>query len=224
MTVRAREAGLTLTELLVALLIFSMISSAGVYALRSAVDGRAQLDEVDDRVRAWQLARTIIRTDFSQVAARVVRDETGARQAGPFVAGVAFQNRRPVVGETPLVGFVRRGWANPDSRSPRSTLQYVEYLRVGDALVRRVRPYLDDAPDQPRTDRLLFRDAENLELTFLAGETTRGLDWVDLWPAPTAGGRIPRAVRLAFDSSRFGRVEQLFWIGEVAAGGVEAEE
>ena len=46
---RARhdQRGVTLPELLVALFVFALISSVGVYALRLAVEGREQLTEND---------------------------------------------------------------------------------------------------------------------------------------------------------------------------------
>ncbi len=212
---KQRQQGLTLIELLVALFIFALISGAGVYALRLATEGQAQLALADDQLREWQLARIIIKEDLAQLAPRVVRDDTGARQAGPFVGGLAFENRNPIAGETPLMGFVRRGWANPEDRQPRSTLQYVEYILKADELVRRVRPYLDDAPGQPRADRVLFTGLLRAEMTFLANETTTGLQWADVWPATTGGGGFaPRAVRLEVDKERLGVVEQLFWIGD----------
>lgn len=207
------QRGVTLPELLVALLVFAMISSAGVYALRLAVDGREQLESSDTKLREWQLARLTIRQDLAQIARRVVRDEFGDAQAGAFMGGIGFAGRAPVQGETLLAGFVRRGWTNPESAVPRSTLQYVEYLLKGDDIVRRTRPYLDDARDQPHTDRILFADIRNAELSFLAGETADGLQWSEVWPAPGARGFAPQAMRLVFETERLGEVEQLFWIG-----------
>lgn len=218
---RNAQRGVTLVELLIALLVFAMIASVGVYAVRLAVDGRAQLVEADSALREWQIARLIMRQDFSQLAPRIVRDEFGNPQAGAVVAGIGFSGRQPVIGETPLVGFVRGGWSNYTARSPRSTLQYVEYLTIDGAIIRRMRPYLDDARDQPHFDRVLFAEVSDVEMTFLLEESSRGLEWVENWP-PTGGGGLtrsaPAAVKLVFTSPRYGRVEQLFWIGSIAAG------
>lgn len=210
------QRGLTLPEMLVALLVFAMIAGAGVYALRLAVEGREQLEQADDDLREWQLARLTIRQDLAQLVPRSVRDEFGNAQAGPFIGGIGFAARAPVAGETPLAGFVRRGWVNPENAAPRSTLQYVEYILKDDDIVRRTRPYLDDARGQPETDRVLFSDVRNAQLTFLAGETPQGLQWADAWPAPGGRGFAPRALRLVFETDRLGEIEQLFWVGSLS--------
>jgi general secretion pathway protein J len=208
---RTRQQGLTLPELLIALLIFAMISGASVYALRLTVEGRAQLEETDKAIRDMQIARLILKQDLAQVAPRVVRDEFGYAYPAAFLGGGALSFRKPVEGERALMAFVRRGWANPDDKAPRSTLQAVEYLVIGDRLVRRVRPYLDDARGQPRSDRALIAGVTSVSVGFYAGEVSGRLNWADLWPAPGGEGP-PDAVRLVLTTERFGELEQLFWV------------
>lgn len=217
---QARQRGVTLVELLLALLIFALLSSAGVYALRLAIDGQAQFARYDDTIADWQTGRALIRRDLAQIALRPVRNEFGEAAAGVMVGGETLRfSRRLVDGELPLVGFVRRGWINPGAAEPRSELQYVEYVLVGDRLVRRFRPYLDDATNQPRFERTLFSDIVSAEINYLIGETTRGLDWVDRWPGPGADpATVPRAIRLTMTTPRLGEIEQLFWIGDINAG------
>jgi len=215
-----RQKGVTLVELLIALLIFAMISSVGVFALRLVVDGREQLVTTDQRLREWQVSRLIMRQDLAQISLRIVRDEFGAALSNEVVGGLGFSGRRPIAGETPLIGFVRDGWANFDPNIPRSTLQYVEYILKDDDIIRRTRPYLDDARNQPKRDRILFEDVTNVEINFLVGETSRGLDWSKDWPAPGGSG-VPRAVRLIMTSPRYGEVEQLFWIGQLGGASLQ---
>ena len=214
---RSQQSGLTLPELLVALFVFALISSIGVYVLRLAVDGREQLTENDASLREWQLARIVIRQDLMQLVDRTVRDEFGALQAGPVIGGVGFSGRISEAGETPLVGFVRGGWANYDPSTPRSTLQYVEYLVKDGDIVRRTRSFLDDVREQPKRDRILFNDVEDVTFEFLLNESNRGLEWTEDWPAGAGGA--PAAARLRFRSASFGDMEQLFWIGSFAGGG-----
>lgn len=208
---RKEQQGLTLPELLIALLIFAMISGASVYALRLTVEGRSQLEESDKAIRDMQIARLILKQDLAQVAPRVIRDEFGFAYPAAFLGGDGLSFRKPVDGEQALMAFVRRGWANPGDKAPRSTLQAVEYLVIGDRLVRRVRPYLDDARGQPRSDRTLIAGVTSVSVGFYAGEVSGRLNWADLWPAPGGEGP-PDAVRLLLTTERFGELEQLFWI------------
>lgn len=210
---REKQRGLTLPELLIALLIFAMISGASVYALRLSVEGREQLEDADKDIRDMQIARLILKQDLAQLAPRTVRDGFGNSYPAAFLGGDGLAFRPPKEGERLLMAFVRRGWTNPEDRAPRSSLQAVEYLMIGDALVRRVRPYLDDARDQKRTDRVLIGGLKSAAVSFYSGETGGRLTWVDLWPS-VGGSDPPKAVRLIVTTERFGELEQLFWLGE----------
>lgn len=210
---RSSQRGLTLPELLIALLVFAMISGAAVYALRLSVEGREQLEEADKDIREMQIMRQIVKQDLAGVVNRIVRDEFGNPYPAAFLGGAGLSFRQPVEGERTLMAFVRRGWTNPGDRAPRSTLQAVEYLIKGEDLVRRVRPYLDDARGQPRIDRLLLTKVADVEIGFATGEeTSSGLVYSDLWPRPGQGS-APPAVKLTLTTERFGEVEQLFWLG-----------
>jgi general secretion pathway protein J len=210
---RFLQRGLTLPELLIALLVFAMISGAAVYALRLSVEGREQLQEADRDIREMQIMRQIVKQDLAGVVERTVRDEFGGSYPAAFLGGKGLAFRPPVEGERTLMLFVRRGWANPDDRAPRPTLQAVEYLIKGEDLVRRVRPYLDDARGQPRIDRVLLTKVADVEIGFATGEeTSSGLVYSDLWPRPGQSG-APPAIKLTMTTKRFGAVEQLFWLG-----------
>lgn len=214
------QKGFSLAEMLVALLIFSAISAASVYVLRLSVDARDQLGVVDRDLALMETARSVIKDDLAQTTLRPVRDEFGS-PAGPAFrdgnTGAVAANRN---GEKILLAFVRGGWSNPDWAAPRSSLQYVEYVAVDDTLVRRSRPYLDDARGQPRTERVLLDGLEDIEVEFLAGETNGRFDWTQSWPVqPAAASSPPRAVAMTTRAKRFGEIRQLFWIGDVGSAG-----
>ncbi len=209
------QRGVTLPELLISLLIFAMISGVAVYALRLTVEGRDQLGLADTEIREMQIARLVIKEDLMQALPRVTRDEFGNANPGAFLGGKGLAFRPPKEGETVLMAFVRAGWENPGDLAPRSTLQAVEYVLAGDRLVRRARPYLDDARGQPRTDRTLISGVASASVGFFASETTAGLQWAELWPSPQAQHPIPAGVRLTLTTRRLGQFDQLFYVGEV---------
>ena len=214
-----RQQGFTLPEVLVALLIFALIAAASVYALRLGVDSRDQLAASDERLKELQIARVLIKEDFAQVTARSVRDEFGILTPAYFHGGQSLFERRPVDGEDVLVSFVRSGWLNPNARAPRSALQYVEYIRKDDALIRRARVYLDDATRSERIERVLFDDIENANIQFLAGEIRRELQWADAWPVADAQSPPPPAVAITITDKNGDELRQLFWIGDIGSAG-----
>ena len=209
-----RQLGLTLPELLIALLIFSMVAT--VSALRLGVEARDQLRDAEARLAEIQIANVLMKEDFLQLRARAVRDQFGDPAGQPFRGGDEFRPRGEPEGERRLVAFVRAGWSNPGGDAPRSDLQYVEYVEKNGALVRRIRPFLDDARGQPRFERTLIREARDLRLVFLVGESALRpgeLDWADAWPLSEGGAFAPKAAMLSFESERYGTIEQRFWIG-----------
>ncbi|MEZ5893091.1 MAG: type II secretion system minor pseudopilin GspJ [Parvularculaceae bacterium] len=214
MTVRRAQSGLTLPEVLIALVVFSAIAAASVHALRLGVDSRDQLAAADDTLKAEQIARTLIKEDFAQAVNRTVRDEFGAPIEAPFRGNLTRFGARSSDDEKLLVSFVRRGWINPQADAPRSALQYVEYVFRDGALIRRSRAYLDEAPKSDATERVLYEGLAGASAAFLLGETRGELDWADIWPV--GGSRLlPMAVSISIEEEGKPALTQLFWIGEM---------
>jgi len=212
---KGKQSGFTLPEVLVALLIFSLIAAASVYALRLGVNARDQLGEADDALRELQLARMLIKEDMAQIVLRHVRDEFGDPAPAAFQGGRDIRRGRVEDDERILMSFTRAGWINPDARAPRSALQYVEYVRRGDQLIRRARLYLDDAGGGERIERVLFEGVEEAGVEFLSGEFRGALEWASEWPVPGATS-APPAIALTISNEAVRDLRQLFWIGERA--------
>ncbi len=211
------QTGMTLPEVLIALLIFAAIAATSVYALRLGVDSRDQLTRVDDELKAFQIARTLIKEDMAQVTARTVRDEFGERRPAAFLGNLTSFGARREDDERVLVSFVRNGWLNPGGEEPRSTLQYVEYVFRSGAMIRRSRAYLDDASGADFTERVLFEGLSDARAAFLLNEVRGELNWSDIWPV-TGASPPPPALSITLEREGRTSVEQLFWIGERKAG------
>lgn len=217
MTSTVQQKGFTLTELMIALLVFAFVASIGVYTLRLGAEAREQLEKTESNVRDIELLRVVLKNDLLQLTPRPVRDEFGARADRWFLGGDAHPLSLTKSGETLLISFVRGGWINPEAKEPRSSLQYVEYLQRENQLIRRVRPFLDAARNQPTAERVMLSDVSALEVEFLRGELRGRLDWDDAWPADGVSAPAPQAIALVITNQRYGEMRFLFWVSEVAA-------
>jgi general secretion pathway protein J len=189
----ARESGFTLVELLVSLLIFGMISSAGVALLAFSV--RAQ-DSSDARLKEiGQIRRfgALVTADLAQATPRLSRDEAGSVRP-------AFET-----GNGAALTLVRRGWENLDGAN-RSSLQKVQYRLSGDRLERVAYPFVDGAP--PNEPVTLVSGVRGLQLRY---RDKQG-NWRDRWD-PEVISELPRAVEMVVDLQVGGSIRQLFLVG-----------
>ena len=76
-----KSTGFTLVEMMVALLIFSMLSVAGVLLLRGAVDSDQVTAENLSEMAKMQRFVSLIEADLSQAIARTRRNQNGDRIA-----------------------------------------------------------------------------------------------------------------------------------------------
>lgn len=187
-----RTHGFTLVEMLVALLVFGLLSTAGVAVMRYAADNRDVISLRMERLAEFQRARGLLKADLSQAALRRIRRADGSAERDSFVG-----HRVDTSG--PVFAFVRRGWVNPDALD-RASLQYVEYRLVDGQLERSARGALDGAA--PAAPQVLLTGVHATAIEYRYRD-----EWMDGWPG---GTEVPEAIRLALDVDGIGHVEQLF--------------
>ncbi|HEY1145453.1 MAG TPA: prepilin-type N-terminal cleavage/methylation domain-containing protein, partial [Allosphingosinicella sp.] len=107
-----RNEGFTLVEMMVALLIFGLISAAGVALLTFSVRAQDMADERLGKLAEVRRAGALLTSDLAQATPRISRDERGA-------AELAFQGGTGAGGLVSLA-LVRRGWANYDGAARSS--------------------------------------------------------------------------------------------------------
>ena len=194
---RSAERGFTIVELLVALLIFGMLSAAGVALLSFSVRAQAAADERLGALAEVRRAGAILTSDLAQAAPRIARDEGGTSK--PAFVGGSGQ------GEQLALSLVRRGWENLDG-SNRPTLQKVEYRLRGGMLQRTGFRFVDGAvPLQPMT---LIKDVRQLRLRY----RDRDGAWRERWD-PARPLEMPLAVEMVIETESSGSVRQLFLVG-----------
>ncbi|OWK32413.1 type II secretion system protein J precursor [Sphingomonas mucosissima] len=187
-------AGFTLVEVMVALMIFGLIASAGVALLAFSVRAQGATTARLDDVGALARQSSLLAADLAQAMNRPARDERGTKFPA-FVGGATS------------VTFVRAGWSNIDAQ-PRSTLQKVSYRLADGALRRTAWPMVDGAAPLPAS----------IALADVAGATLRyriGGVWSDRWDG-TGGAALPQALELVLERRDGIVFRQLFLVGSGA--------
>lgn len=196
-----RDAGFTLVEVMIALMIFGMIAAAGVALLAFSVRAQGASEIALDDTGALSRLSSILTADLAQAQDRNTRDVNGVLL--PAFSGDAAA--------MPLLRLVRAGWSNPD-QAPRAELQKVEYRLAGDGLERVAYPALDGAAALPPA--LLLDRVRTVQLRF----RYRGA-WSDTWQGnPRAA--LPQAVELVVTRADSRLYRLLFLVG-TGAGRVQ---
>jgi general secretion pathway protein J len=189
------ESGFTLIEMLISLLIFGMITAAGVTLLSLTVRTQESSDRIIENLSAVRRTGALLNADLALATPRVHRDGDGQPVAA-FLGGNG--------GEALLMAFVRRGWE--DESAFRSSLQRVEY-RLRDGRLERWRYDAVDGEGHAVAMPLLT-GVRRVQLRY----RDRDGSWRDRWD-PTDPARLPVAVELVSDSEGQGQLRQLFLVG-----------
>ena len=189
------ETGFTLIEMLIALVIFGMITAAGVTLLTLTVRTQESSARQLDNLGGLRRTDALLNADLAQAAPRIHRNGSG-EPVPAFTGGSG--------GEALLIAFVRRGWE--DDATFRSSLQRVEY-RLRDGRLERWRYDAVDGEGRAVAMPLLER-VRRVQLRY----RDRDGSWRDRWD-PSDPARLPVAIELVSDSEGHGQVRQLFAVG-----------
>ena len=184
------SGGFTLLELMIAIIIFSMISTAAYKLFMSVTKAQEVTQSALDGLDKLQRAEIVLEKDLFQMARRPIRDESG-QQLGALKVPGSFGT---------LIEFTRSGWQNPLEET-RSNLQRIAYALEDHQLIRYYWSVIDRAPGSARYRQIVLSGVEKVDFRFL-DENKR---WLSTWSPqldPSLGtsdnnlSMLPRAVEL----------------------------
>lgn len=201
---RARAAGLTLIELLIAVAIFGVLSVTAYAGLNRMLDQRAQLEREREFWRDLSLAFVRLSDDLSHARRRTVRDNAG--EPLPALRGQPTDPR--ALGEPALE--LTRGGEPLYGAGSRPDLRRVAWrLREG-KLERLTWPVLDRGPVTAPVETAVLAGVEAFDLRFIA----EGGASSPTWPPTAQIALLPRAVEVNLSLAGRARFTRLFLVGE----------
>ena len=199
---RNRFSGVTLIELLVALLIFGIFSVLAYAGLTRLLDGRARLA---DEQHVWQALSQVfsrISDDVAHARSRTVRDVSGFTL--PAFVGRPFDPRALA---EPSLEMTRGGELNYGG-GVQSDLRRVAYGLKEGRLVRLTWPVLDRGPVTAPLEAPLLDGVETFELRYHGGSGAPP----DTWPPAGRIDDLPRAVEVTLAVKGVGSFKRLFLV------------
>lgn len=202
-SLRAGASGVTLIELLVALVVFSIFALMAYAGLTRLLEGRARLAAEQ---RVWEdLSAVFLRLsdDLAHARARRVRDVAGFFL--PAFSGRPYDSR--ALAEPSLE--LTRGGELHYGDGLHSDLRRIGWRLRDGRLIRITWPVLDRAPTTRPLEAELLGDVETFELKFQAGQGGSGENW------PPAGAQpdvLPDAVEVVLAVKGVGRFKRLFLV------------
>lgn len=191
-----QQSGFTLIEMLLALMIFSLLSISGYQLLQGVLRQEEISHEKSQRIAEVQRAFATLERDFSAMLPRTVRTQ-GQGSTPPIVA---LSSRDKHTGDS--ITFTHANWFNPADRLARSTLQRVSYDMRQQALWRRHTALVDIPSGEQTYDRRLLSGVEGLRLRYY-----RQGGWQD---TPDDGGQLPAAVEVTLTLTDYGALTRRF--------------
>jgi general secretion pathway protein J len=199
---KAVQRGFTLIEILVAVAIFAIIAVASGTVLSnviaSADDSAASLSQLEKLQRAMLI---------------IEQDMTQAIPLAPRVQGqtndVVLQGGKGVADSlADGVLFSRNGWANPQQRLPRATLQSVGYRLNSDYQLERIyTQFVDNVTNTEPKVRILLDNIEDLTIEYTLG--TDGQNDIR-WESAYRGTVLPKGIAITLTSTEFGVLRREF--------------
>lgn len=195
---KPNAAGFTLLEILVALIIFSLMSVMAYRGLTTVLQSRTHLAQENQKWRAVAMLFARMEKDLSMLAKRPIRDP-GDLMAAALVGKTTAQGEQDA-----LLMFTRMGL--PEQANALAGPLRFGYRLRSDSVEQLIWPVLDAAPRSLPSVNILLEQVTRFELHYL----DRLGAWHATWPLPGSTQDLPSAVQVTLELSSKERITRLF--------------
>lgn len=202
---RHSQLGFTLLEVLIAVAIFALISTATFLMLQQTLKTSDSFETSAENLVELQRAYRLFQQDISQSVPRSIRDEFG--DVAP--AFIVEED-----GWGPALELTRAGRPNPLNLA-RSTMQRVRYFINDNTLYRRTWKQLDRAPQAAYQDQIVLKSLTAWHLRIREGD-----EWIESWPSQSELSKqsIPLAIEITLSMTNDTDLRWLFSMSQVSSG------
>ena len=208
--INAKQSAFTLTEILVALFVFSIVVAGALQVFTFMQQATDKNDQQIQRLREVQMAIRQLEDDVRFIIPRERRNEYG--DTTPIIWGESSNVNS-------YLEFTRAGWRNP-AKLARSELQRLKYEFVDDELLRHHWLYVDPAQEGQELTRVMLRGVVRFEVEFLDEDSWKK-DWII---ERDTKGVMPEAIKVIIELEDYGEIYRLFPLTDFTASGRGADK
>lgn len=196
------KQGYTLIEVLIALVVFAILSTITSSILYQSFDTRKKINAQASQLNRLQLAIKIIENDTTQAIER-------------SILGNELHSFPPFVGQSHYFEFTRNGLTNLLGIEQRSTLQRVAYLCINHQLIRRTWRHVDTQNRKEFQDKILLQGLRQCSFAFLSHARQLLPEWREFAVQLNQKKEtLPMAIQFTITPHSWGNMSLLFAIPE----------
>lgn len=187
--------GFTLVELLIAIVLFSILSVGSYQVLDSVISSHRKLSSHNEKFEGLRRSINMLVRDLQQVQSRTAVNSYGTEEAA-LILESSDQSR--------LV-FSSGGWANP-LVAARGTVSRIEFFVEDDVLIKRRWLVLDALDQETYFDIQLIKNISGFEIRALDSDDR----WISYWPKQGMPiTELPRVLEVELKIPGMGTVKRL---------------
>lgn len=178
-------------ELLIAIGIMALLSTAAGVMLNSTIENERSIESRQQALERLALCLLIVRRDLEQLAPRIGRDVQGDAMAARIVG--------EQIGENSEVEFIHDGRRILPGQTLGGSLERVRYVVEENALIRYSVPVADPTSNTEWQRQVMLEDVKQFQMHYYDGER-----WTTFWPPSTqVSAPQPAGVQLQMDTLRW---------------------